>query len=134
MILVDTCVLLDIVTDDPIWSAWSLRQLDMAALQAKLVVNPVIYAELSVRFDRIEVLDETLNDARLELAEMPRAALFLAAKVFRRYRAAGGARTSLLPDFFIGAHAAVAGWRLLTRDVGRYKTYFPTVALICPAE
>lgn len=132
MILVDTCVLLDVVTDDPVWSDWSLRQLDAAALGGKLVVNAVIYAELSVGIDRIEAVDAMLGDAGIEMIEMPRGALFLAGKVFKRYRAAGGSRSAVLPDFFIGSHAAVAGWPLLTRDVRRYRTYFPSLTLIAP--
>lgn len=132
MVLVDTCVLLDIVTEDATWCEWSLRQLDAVALQGKPYVNPVIYAELSVGFDRIEALDGVLDEAGLDMMEIPRPALFLAAKAFQRYRAAGGVRTAVLPDFFIGAHAAVAAWPLLTRDVRRYKTYFPSLRLIAP--
>lgn len=132
MTLVDTNVLLDLVTDDPKWADWSIRQLDAAALKGPILINGVIYAELSVRFERIEDLDAFLDEAGIALAEIPRAALFLAAKAFRRYRAAGGARGGVLPDFFIGAHAAVAGLPLLTRDPGRYRAYFPMLDLIAP--
>ncbi len=132
MTLVDTNILLDLVTDDPTWADWSIRQLDAAAVNGSLVINPVIYAELSVRFERIEDLDEVLAEAGVTIEEIPRAALFLAGKVFRRYRAAGGSRTGVLPDFFIGAHAAVSKLPLLTRDIRRYRTYFPTVNLIAP--
>ena len=130
--LVDTNILLDLVTDDPVWADWSIRQLDAAAVNGPLVINGVVYAELSVRFDRIEELDEVLNEAGITMEEIPRSALFLAGKVFRRYRAAGGNRTGVLPDFFIGAHAAVSKLPLLTRDIHRYRTYFPTVKLIAP--
>ena len=132
MVLVDTNVLLDLVTDDPVWGNWSVGKLDALALRGSLAINGVIYAELSVRFARIEDLDQVLEEAGLVLAEIPRAALFLAGKVFQQYRAAGGIRNGVLPDFFIGAHAAVAGLPLLTRDTGRYRTYFSTVELIAP--
>ncbi len=132
MVLVDTCVLLDILTNDVNWAEWSLRQLDAAALRGKLLINPVIYAELSVGFDRIETLESAVLDAGVELAEIPRDALFLAAKVFRSYRLKGGIRTGVLPDFFIGAHGAVLGCPLLTRDTRRYRTYFPNLILVSP--
>jgi predicted nucleic acid-binding protein len=130
--LVDTKVLLDVVTNDPAWADWSIGQLDAASMRGPLTITDVVYAELSVRFERIETLDAMLAEAEIDLAVTPRAALFLAGKAFGRYRAAGGARDGVLPDFFIGAHAAVAGLPLLTRDVGRYRTYFPKIALICP--
>lgn len=132
MVLVDTCVLLDILTNDVNGAEWSLRQLDAAALRGKLLINPVIYAELSVGFDRIETLESAVLDAGVELAEIPRDALFLAAKVFRSYRLKGGIRTGVLPDFFIGAHGAVLGCPLLTRDTRRYRTYFPNLILVSP--
>ena len=132
MTLVDTNVLLDLVTDDAVWADWSVAQLEAASLTGPLVINDVIYAELAVRYERIEDLDEFLTEAGIAVVPVPRAALFLAGKVFVRYRRAGGARTGVLPDFFIGAHAAVAQLPLLTRDVGRYRTYFPTIALISP--
>ena len=132
MTLVDTNVLLDLVTDDPVWADWSLAQLEAASLQGPLSINDVVYAELSVRYDRVEDLDRFLEAAGIAIAAMPRAALFLAGKVFVQYRKAGGARTAVLPDFFIGAHAAVTQLPLLTRDVGRYQTYFPTLQLIAP--
>lgn len=132
MTLVDTNVLLDLVTDDPDWANWSVRQLDAAGLRGELIIDDVVYAELSVRFETIEALDAVVNDARLTMAAIPRGALFLAGKAFQRYRAAGGTRTGVLPDFFIGAHAAVAGLTLLTRDARRYRQYFPSVDLITP--
>ncbi|OQW58551.1 MAG: DNA-binding protein [Proteobacteria bacterium HN_bin10] len=130
--LVDTNVLLDVVTDDPDWADWSIKALGAAALTGPLLFNDVIYAELSVRFLAIEALDAVIEDAGLRHAVTPREALFLAGKAFRRYRAAGGVRTGVLPDFFIGAHAAVSGAALLTRDSRRYRSYFPTVQLIEP--
>lgn len=133
MTLVDTNILLDMVTGDPVWADWSIQQLDAASVKGPLAINDVVYAELSVRFERIEQLDEILEAAGISLRPIPRPALFLAGKVFRRYRASGGIRNGVLPDFFIGAHAAVAGLPLLTRDVQRYRTYFPSLRLIAPA-
>jgi predicted nucleic acid-binding protein len=130
--LVDTNVLLDLVTDDRQWADWSIRQLDAASLRGELVINDVIYAELSVRFAAIETLENALDEARVSVAAIPRAALFLAGKAFQRYRAAGGTRTGVLPDFFIGAHASVLGLALLTRDAQRYRSYFPAVDLVTP--
>ena len=130
--LVDTNVLLDLATSDPAWADWSVRALDAAAMAGAVWINGVVYAELSVRFASIEELDAFLAEAQIDLAPTPRPALFLAGKAFLQYRAAGGARTGVLPDFFIGAHAAVADWALLTRDAARYRTYFPTVRLVTP--
>jgi predicted nucleic acid-binding protein len=131
--LIDTNVLLDLFTNDPVWAAWSIQQLDAAAARGALIINDVVYAELSVRFAAIEALDTALNEAGIMIAPTPRSALFLVGKVFQRYRAAGGVRTGVLPDFFIGAHAAVLGDTLLTRDLGRYRTYFPKLELIGPS-
>jgi len=130
--LVDTNVLLDLVTDDPHWAQWSIDQLEAASLRGPLVINDVVYAELSVRYERIEDVEALLSKTGINLAPMPRAALFLAGKVFASYRKAGGTRTGVLPDFFIGAHAAVSELPLLTRDSGRYGRYFPSLALISP--
>ena len=132
MTFIDTNVLLDLVTDDPNWADWSIAQLEAASLNGPLLINEVIYAELAVRYDRIEDLEAFVDEAGLEMAPIPRAALFLAGKVFTRYRRSGGSRTGVLPDFFIGAHAAVAEQPLLTRDIGRYRTYFPSLTLIAP--
>ena len=134
MTLVDTNVLLDLVTDDQDWAEWSIEQLEAASLRGPLLINDVVYAELSVRYSRIEDLDAFLDAAGLEIATMPRPALFLAGKVFTQYRKSGGSRAGVLPDFFIGAHAAVSELPLLTRDVGRYRTYFPSLMLITPAS
>lgn len=131
-ILVDSSVLLDVVTDDRRWADWSLAQLEAWALRGPLVINPVIYAEASIGFERIEELDAVLSATGIVLAEIPRPALFLAGKAFRAYRRRGGSRAGVLPDFFIGAHAAVARVPLLTRDAGRYRTYFPTLELVAP--
>jgi hypothetical protein len=130
--LIDTNVLLDLVTDDPNWADWSVAQLEAASLNGPLLINDVVYAELAVRYSRIEDLDAFLEGAGLEMAPMPRAALFLAGKVFKQYRRSGGQKTGVLPDFLIGAHAAVGRLPLLTRDVGRYRTYFPSLKLITP--
>jgi hypothetical protein len=130
--LVDTNVLLDLVTDDVNWAAWSVEQLEAASLRGPLVINDAVYAELSVRYAGIEALDAFIAAAGLEMAPMPRAALFLAGKAYARYRKAGGTRAGVLPDFFIGAQAAVAGAPLLTRDAARYHTYFPSLTLIAP--
>jgi predicted nucleic acid-binding protein len=132
--LVDSNVILDLVTNDPEWSDWSIAKLEEAALKGLLCINDVVYAELSVRYDRIEALEAMLDHAAIEVERTPREALFLAGKVFVQYRKAGGGRTGVLPDFFIGAHAAVTKLPLLTRDAARYRTYFPNMALIAPEK
>ncbi len=130
--LIDTNVLLDLVTNDPKFAEWSIAQLEAASLTCPLLINDVIYAELSVRYETKEKLDEFIDGIGLKLEPIPPAALFLAGKVFQQYRQAGGTKTGVLPDFFIGAHAAVLKLQLLTRDVGRYRTYYPTLKLITP--
>lgn len=132
MFLVDTNVLLDLVTGDPAWADWSVATLEEAALLGPLAINDVVYAELSVRYGDIAELDAMIAAAGLSHLSMPKEALFLAGKAFQAYRRAGGSRTGVLPDFFIGAHAAVAGWTLVTRDAGRYRTYFPGLGLRTP--
>jgi hypothetical protein len=132
VILVDTNVLLDLVTDDPNWLEWSLARLEEAALDGPVFINDVVYAEISIRYARIEDLDAMLANALIDIAPTPRPALFLAGRVFQQYRAAGGVRTGVLPDFFIGAHAAIEGWALLTRDARRYRRYFPKLRLVAP--
>lgn len=132
MILVDTNVLLDLVTDDPLWAAWSQQQLDLASAQDQLAINDIVYAELSIGYRRIEQLDAMIAAAGLVNAAIPRPALFLAGKAFQRYRSAGGSKTGVLPDFFIGAHAVVADTMLLTRDAARYRSYFPGIMLSAP--
>lgn len=132
MTFVDTNVLLDLVTDDPNWADWSIAQLEAASLNGPLLINDAVYAELAARYARIEDLDAFLEAAGLQMAAMPRAALFLAGKAFTQYRRSGGMRPGVLPDFFIGAHAAVVRLPLLTRDIARYRTYFPSLRLIAP--
>ena len=132
MILVDSNVLLDVFEEDAEWSDWSQEQLDSASAIDKLAINPVIYSELSIGFARIEELEAVIEDASLGIEPIPREALFLAGKAFLRYRRSGGSKRSVLPDFYVGAHAAVMRWPLLTRDLSRYRTYFPTVSLIAP--
>jgi predicted nucleic acid-binding protein len=132
MVLIDTNVLLDVVTDDPQWADWSQSQLEAAALNDPLAINAVVYAELSIGFRRIEEVEAVLAKAQVAIEEIPREALFLAGKAFQRYKARGGARTGVLPDFFIGAHAAVLGVPLLTRDARRYRDYFPKLELLAP--
>ena len=133
MILVDTNVLLDVLEDDPKWAAWSQAQLESAALTDRLAINAMIYSELSMAFERIEELERGVAEAGLAVEVIPREALFLAGKVFLAYRRRKGSRQGVLPDFFIGAHAAVVRCSILTRDVGRYRGYFPTVPLVTPA-
>jgi predicted nucleic acid-binding protein len=130
--LVDSNVLLDIFTRAPNWWEWSLMQLEEAALHGPLLINDVIYAETSVRFQSIDDFDAALTRAGITVAPIPRMALFLAGKAFTQYRSARGTRTGVLPDFFIGAHADVDRLPLLTRDARRYRHYFPTMALIAP--
>ena len=134
MILVDTNVLLDVVENDPAWADWSQQQLDAASMRGSICINPVIYAELSMAFARIEELESVVTDGDFDVEEIPREALFLAGKVFLRYRqrSRGAVKRSVLPDFFVGAHAAVLGMSILTRDVTLYRAYFPTVKLIYP--
>jgi predicted nucleic acid-binding protein len=122
-VLVDSNVLLDVATGDPAWTDWSSDALQRAADESILVINPLVYAEVSVGFAAIDLY-------RRE--ELPFAAAFLAGKCFLRYRQGGGLKRSPLPDFYIGAHAAVAGYRLLTRDATRYRSYFPNLVLIAP--
>ena len=131
-ILVDSNVLLDIMTEDASWLPWSARAIERAADNSRLVVNPVIYAEVSVRYSRIEELDAALPKTLFDREAIPYEAAFLAAKAFLAYRRRGGTKLSPLPDFFIGAHAAIAGYRLMTRDSARYRTYFPKLSLIAP--
>jgi predicted nucleic acid-binding protein len=132
MLLVDTNVLVDVLQNDPQWADWSIAQMRSQARLHALVINPVIYAEMSLSFLTIEALDDVVITLALELREIPRPALFLAAKAYAQYRRRGGSKRQLLPDFFIGAHAAVEGWPLLTRDASRFRTYFPTLEVLAP--
>lgn len=132
MLLVDTNVLVDVLEDDPEWAEWSLSQLRAQSKVHPLAINPVIYSELSLAFSTVEALDDTMASLGLAVLELPRPALFLAGKAFVRYRRQGGKKHNVLADFFIGAHAAVLGCPLLTRDARRYQSYFPSVKLITP--
>jgi predicted nucleic acid-binding protein len=130
--LVDSSVLLDVLTDDPGWSSWSQQALADARDGGRLVINPIVYAEVSTGLDAIEDLDDAIPADELDREPLPYHAGFLAGKAFLAYRRRGGSRRSPLPDFYIGAHAAVAQYRLLTRDDARYRSYFPSVELIAP--
>ena len=134
MVIVDTNVLIDVLQDDPTWAEWSSKQLEMHAQAQPLVINPVIYSELSVSYSTFELLEAAINVMQLQFVETPREALHLAGKAYVLYRRSGGTKTNVLTDFFIGAHASVAGAALLTRDIRRYATYFPTVQLISPYQ
>ena len=131
-VLVDSCVLLDIATSDPNWSDWSGRALAQAAEHTTLIVNPIIYGEVSIGYGTIEALDAALPATLYHREPLPWEAGFLAGKSFLLYRRRGGLRTSPLPDFYIGAHAAIAHLALLTRDARRYRGYFPRVELLAP--
>jgi predicted nucleic acid-binding protein len=130
--LVDSNVILDVVTEDEEWLDWSAAMLGRAADAQRLVINPLIYAEVAVRFDTIESLDAVLPSDYYIREPLPWEAAFLAARAFLLYRRRGGARRAPLPDFYIGAHAAIAGHTLLTRDPRRYKTYFPKLKIVAP--
>jgi predicted nucleic acid-binding protein len=130
-VLIDSNILLDLFIEDEEWFDWSAAMLEQTAARGRLVINPVIYAEVSVRFDSIEDLEEGLPEDLIKRA-LPWEAAFLAGKCFELYRRAGGARTAPLPDFFIGAHAAVEDLTLLTRDPRRFRTYFPRLRIIAP--
>lgn len=131
-VLVDSNVLLDVLTEDPKWLAWSSEALARCADESGLLINPIVYAEVSVGFDRIEDVESALPHDLFLRSPLPWEAAFLAGKCFATYRRRGGERRSPLPDFYIGAHAAVSGLSLLTRDPARYRTYFPKLALIAP--
>ena len=131
-VLVDSNVLLDIATEDPTWGQWSAEALTRIAETAPMAIDPIIYAEVSIRYQTVEELEEALPPSAFRREPLPYEAAFLAGKAFLGYRRRGGRRPTPLPDFFIGAHAAVAGYRLLTRDPSRYRTYFPRVELITP--
>jgi len=132
MLLVDTNVLVDVLEDDPEWADWSIGQLRAQSKIHRLAINPVIYSELSLTFSTVEALDRTVDELGLAMIEIPRPALFLAGKAFVRYRRQGGKKNNVLADFFIGAHAAVAGYTVLTRDPRRYSMYFSGVSLVSP--
>ena len=130
--LVDSNIILDLFTKDSHWFDWSANQIGQAAEAGPLIINPIIYSEISISFESLEDLEESLSPDLFEKRPIPWEACFLAGKCFVKYRKRGGAKALPLPDFFIGAHAAVEGLTLLTRDANRYKTYYPTVKLIHP--
>ena len=130
--LIDSCVLLDVITGDQQWADWSAAEIAAAMDAGRAVINPLIYAEVSVGYQTIEELEELLPPGDYERERLPYLAGFAAGKAFLRYRRGGGDKRSPMPDFYIGAHAAIAGYRLLTRDVRRYRTYFPTIEIIAP--
>ena len=131
-VLVDSCVLLDLFTDDPNWAEWSEATLEKYSLTNSLFINSIVYTELSMGFEKVEELESALDMLNLKVLEMPREALFLTGKVYLQYRKNKGTKTSPLPDFFIGAHASVSRLDLITRDLNRYRTYFPNINLIHP--
>jgi predicted nucleic acid-binding protein len=132
MLLVDSNVILDVLCDDPTWAQWSREQLRARSLVHPLAINGIVYAEVSIAFNDMDNLDRAIEALGLSVLEIPRSALFLAGKAFLQYRRHGGAKQSILADFFIGAHAAVVGLPVLTRDGQRYRSYFPTVEVISP--
>jgi predicted nucleic acid-binding protein len=134
MMLVDTNVLVDVLENDPVWADWSAGQLRAQSQVHALCINPVIYSELSLAFDSVSDLDKVITDMELTLQELPRPALFLAARAYLKYRRGAGQKRNVLADFFIGAHAAVLGCAILTRDGRRYRSYFPRVGLVSPDE
>ena len=129
-VLVDSNVLLDVITADPVWGNWASDTLIRLFDNYKLAINPVIYAEISIKFSTIEELEETLPPNFFERLPVPYEAAFLAGKCYVKYKKLGGSKASVLPDFLIGAHACVSNMKLVTRDISRYKTYFPTLELI----
>jgi predicted nucleic acid-binding protein len=133
-VLVDSSVILDVFLDDPDWGDWSEGVLAKLSGARSLLINPVIYSEISIGFERIEELEKAVTECGLKMAAIPREALFLAGKAYFRYRKGKGKKVAPLPDFFIGAHAAVDGLELVTRDVRRIKTYFPSVKIISPYQ
>jgi predicted nucleic acid-binding protein len=130
--LVDTNVLVDVLQNDPQWADWSIAQLQAQSKVHRLSINPIIYAELSLNFSTVEALDAVISRMELDLLDIPKPALFLAGKAFMQYRRGGGLKTNVLADFFIGAHAAVSGLPVLTRDTRRHQSYFPSINLVTP--
>jgi predicted nucleic acid-binding protein len=132
MILVDSNVILDILTTDPKWYQWSANKLSYLSESHNLIINDIIYTEISIGFDKIEDLDDVISESFFKILPIPKSALFLAGKAFLNYKRKNVSKNLVLPDFFIGAHAAILKIPLLTRDISRYKTYFPTIELISP--
>lgn len=132
MTLVDTNVLIDVLSNDPVWRRWSIATLEQRSGLGALIITDVIYSELSPQFASDQSLDVAIADLGVVLQRVPRQALFLAGRTFERYRRRGGLRPNVLADFFVGAHAEAEHLPILTRDVRRYRTYFPDVELIAP--
>lgn len=132
--LADSSVLLDVLTADPTWAEWSVKRLEKALAEGPVFIDPIVYAEISIGFSRIEDLEAALADSGLLWSEIPHEALFLAGKAFTRYRRSGGHKSAPLPDFLIGAHAAVSNLVLITRDPRRVRTHYPTVRLLSPPQ
>ena len=133
-VLVDSCVILDIVTEDPKWLEWSAKALEKYANQVTLFINPIIYSEVSIGFQKIEELETVLPHAIFKRIPLPWEAAFLAGKAFYQYRQSGGERALPLPDFFIGAHAVIENLHLLTRDIKRFLYYYPTLHILAPEK
>ena len=131
-ILIDSCILLDLFTNDPNWANWSENILDKYSQTNTLFINSIVYTEISIGFKKIEELEKAISELGIKVLEIPREALFLTGKAFLKYRRNKGTKNSPLPDFFIGAHASVSRLSLVTRDVTKYKTYFPQLNLVCP--
>lgn len=131
-ILIDSCVILDIITEDPNWFGWSAKKLEECADEYPLFINPIIYSEISIGFNKIEELEQCISPSIFKRVSIPWEAAFLAGKMFLKYRKLGGHRTLPLPDFFIGAHAVIENFSLLTRDTKRFKSYYPQLKLISP--
>jgi predicted nucleic acid-binding protein len=130
--LVDSCILIDVLSNDPVWAEWSIGKLDFLGQQAPLVINPIILAEISPRFERASDLDVALLQLPIKREALPWDAAYLAGQAFKVYRTAQGGKRSPMPDFYIGAHALVGNMRLLTRDALRFQTYFPKLNIVCP--
>ena len=131
-ILIDSCILLDLFTNDPKWGDWSENILGKYSQTNTLYINSIVYTEISIGFEKIEELEKAIYQLGIKVLEIPREALFLTGKAFLKYRRSKGTKNSPLPDFFIGAHASVAKFSLITRDVAKYKTYFPQIDLVTP--
>jgi len=131
-ILIDSCILLDLFTNDPNWASWSENILDKYSQTNTLFINSIVYTEISIGFKKIEEIEKAISELGIKVLEIPREALFLTGKAFLKYRRNKGTKNSPLPDFFIGAHASVSRLSLVTRDVAKYKTYFPQLNLVCP--
>ncbi len=131
-IFIDSCVLLDLFTNDPKWGNWSEDVLSQYSQTNTLFINSIVYTQISIGFNRIEEVEDAVEQVGVKVLEIPREALFLAGKTFLEYRRKKGTKSSTLPDFFIGAHATVSSFDLVTRDIAKYRTYFPNIKLICP--